>query len=111
MSKSAKKEAEKEVKEKDQQLKPQIKKKDKVKSIEKKKKNQVINDTSPIINFLVDKPTICLTISFILLGLGIGLVFYMGWYETTMKTDRDYLIWDDPMTVNYDKTIAAKQLL
>ena len=79
-----------------------------MKSIEKKKKNPVINDTSPLINFLVEKPSICLTVSFILLGLSIGLVFYMGWYKTTMNTDRDYLIWDDPMTVKYDKTIAAK---
>ena len=111
MRKSAKKEAEKEVKEKEQETKPQIKKKDKVKSIEKKKKNPVINDTSPLINFLVEKPSICLTVGFILMGLSIGLVFYMGWHKTTMKTDRDYLIWDDPMTVNYDKTIAAKQML
>ena len=35
----------------------------------------------------------------------------MGWFVDSQTTNRDYLIWDDPKTINYDKSTLAQAAL
>ena len=108
--KSARKEAEKEVKQKEEPIGAKTDKA-KPKSIEKKKSKKEESQTLPITDFFVDSSAICLSIVIALVVFCAGLTMFMGWDEPTPRTDRDFLIWDDPMTVNYDKTVAARQIL
>ena len=65
----------------------------------------------PLTNFFVNRPYNCLAVAIIILGLITSFVAYMQWFEHTQQNRRDYLIWDDPKTLDYDKSIAATALL
>ena len=62
-------------------------------------------------NFFVNRPVLMLTISAIILASVTLLCIVAGWFIDSQSTNRDYLIWDDPKTINYDKSNLAKAAL
>ena len=69
--------------------------------------------SKPIIltNFFVNHPFAWLFIVLLALGTLSGLVFYLGWFAVNPVNSRDFLIWDDPKTINYDKSTLARSML
>ena len=70
-----------------------------------------LSTPSPLTNFFVDRPCICLITAFLFLGIITFFVIHLAWFTTTPPNDRDYLVWDDPKTIDYDKSTAARALL
>ena len=77
----------------------------------RQKKNSAIDESfyvlsKPMVltNFFVNKPGTAIGIigTFILICVGICVAF--GYFNPDAETNRDYLIWDDIRTVQYDKT-------
>ena len=62
-------------------------------------------------NLFVDNPLLCLTIIVVSLAAITGLTVWMGWFVDSQTTSRDYLVWDDPKTINYDKSTLAQSML
>ena len=64
-----------------------------------------------ITNLFVDRPVIWLILVTLQLAAITILTVYMGWFVDSQTTNRDYLIWDDPKTINYDKSTLAQAAL
>ena len=62
-------------------------------------------------NFFVNHPFLWLLIVFIILGSITGVVFYRNWFAVSPVNSRDFLIWDDPKTINFDKSTLARSML
>ena len=75
------------------------------------RENFIMSNPIPLTNFFVNKPCICLLILFVVTGILSGIVFYNNWFKAAAIQNRDYLIWDDPKTIDYDKSEAARALL
>ena len=71
------------------------------------------NLSEPIMltNFFVNRPLLCLTIITLSLGVITGLCIIMDWFVDSQSTNRDYLIWDNEKTINYDKSALATSML
>ena len=62
-------------------------------------------------NFFVNHPCLWLLMSTIVLGIISGIVFYFDYFAVSPISNRDFLIWDDPKTINYDKSNLARSTL
>ena len=62
-------------------------------------------------NFFVDKPLLCIAIVTLSLIVITGLCVVFDWFKDSQSTNRDYLIWDNEKTINYDKSALATSLL
>ena len=65
----------------------------------------------PLTNMFVKKPCMTLNASIFFLLIVLGIVVYFEIYAFAVFTPRDYLVWEDPKTWNYDKEyLVFKQL-
>ena len=62
-------------------------------------------------NFFVNRNLLWLFICSVVISIIVGVCVGLGWFKDSQATNRDYLVWDDPKTINYDKTALAKTLL
>ena len=62
-------------------------------------------------NIFVNYSVKWLLVTAVILAVITGLCLVMGWFIDSQPTNRDYLIWDDPKTINYDKYTLAKSKL
>ena len=62
-------------------------------------------------NIFVNHPILWLLATAVILAVITGITIAFGWFIDSEPTSRDYLIWDDPKTINYDKTTLAKSKL
>ena len=58
-------------------------------------------------NFFVNKPRLWLFIVVLALVTISGVDVAMGWFTESQTSNRDYLIWDDHRTIDFDKTMLA----
>jgi len=64
-----------------------------------------------ITNLFVDRPISVLSFScLILLAISVA-AFSLGYFDQDPQSDRDFLIWDDPIIVNFDKLFLAKEYI
>ena len=70
-----------------------------------------MSEPTALTNFFVNRPFAWLLIALLVLGTMSGVVFYLDWFAVAAVTSRDYLIWDDPKTINYDKSTLARSVL
>ena len=101
--------------------------KDSASSLDSKTKELIRNDEShisiadgalwmtseemPLTNRFVNKPGTTLVTSFVMLLLVAGIVVYFEMYKLKQFNNRDYLVWTDPKTWDYDKANLVKQEL
>ena len=62
-------------------------------------------------NFFVNHPCLWLLMATLSLGIISGLVFHLDYFAVSPISNRDFLIWDDPKTINYDKSNLARSTL
>ena len=62
-------------------------------------------------NFFVNHPCLWLLMSTLALAIISGIVFYFDYFAVSPISNRDFLIWDDPKTINYDKSNLARSTL
>ena len=55
-------------------------------------------------NFFVNKPRTTLSIVLVILIIISGIDVALDYFATSVETNRDFLIWDDVRTIQYDKT-------
>ena len=65
----------------------------------------------PLTDMYVKKPCIMLNSAFVFLLLVFGIVAYFKIYEFHKLTHRDYLVWTDPKTWDWDKSNLVKEYL
>ena len=70
-----------------------------------------LSNPLPLTNFFVNRPGLWLVIAFLVLGAISYFVVALGWFKAAPPNNRDYLVWDDPKTIDYDKSTAARALL
>ena len=58
-------------------------------------------------NFFVNKPRLWIFIVVLTLVSISGVDVAMGWFTESQTSNRDYLIWDDHRTIDFDKTMLA----
>ena len=62
-------------------------------------------------NQFVNRPGTVLGIVGVILGAIIAFDIAMNYFATTVETNRDFLIWDDIRTIQFDKTMTAQSML
>ena len=62
-------------------------------------------------NFFVNRPYLWLYIVFLVLGSLSFVVFYLNWFKVNEVNAREYLVWDDVKTENFDKSTLARSML
>jgi len=62
----------------------------------------------PLTNLFVHRPCLVILVIYMCLIAITSFVLYMNWFEPTVQTPRDYLIWTDQKTIDFDKFNAAK---
>jgi hypothetical protein len=62
-------------------------------------------------NLFVDRPVVWLVLVSLQIALITGITIVFDWFKSSPTSNRDYLIWDDPKTINYDKTTLAQSRL
>ena len=70
-----------------------------------------LSNPIPLTNFFVDRPGLWLAIALLVISALSCVVFHFDWFKAAPPHERDYLVWDDPKTIDYDKSTAAKALL
>ena len=62
-------------------------------------------------NQFVNRPGQVLGLVGIILGIIIAIDLALNYFATTVETNRDFLIWDDIRTIQFDKTMTAQSML
>lgn len=62
-----------------------------------------------MMSWLVDRPKCCLSSA--IMALVVVSVFYVygGYFQTNDLTNRDFLVWENQMIVDWDMQVAGKQ--
>jgi hypothetical protein len=66
-----------------------------------------ISEPMLLTNYFVDKPKQWLGICLLIIVITIGIDLSLDYFKESKTTNRDYLIWDDITTIQYDKTNLA----
>ena len=70
-----------------------------------------LSEPIPLTSLFVRKPCAVIMAIYMLLGAITAVTVWMNWFEPTVQTPRDYLIWSDKKTIDYDMFAEAKNLL
>lgn len=64
-----------------------------------------------ITNMCVDRPGVVCCLSFIILFIMTGAAFYLQYFDLNSPNYRDFLIWENQRTIDWDMQEAAKSQL
>ena len=65
----------------------------------------------PLTDVFVNRPCTVIMLGLLLLFVITGFVVQQEWFTASEQTERDYLIWSDPATIDRDKVRRAEDTL
>jgi len=77
------------------------------------RRKQLETESQPItfVTFVMDYPFVTVIVGFFILAICSILAVSLGYFKYDAISYRDMLIWDNPIVINWDKQVVAREYL